>query len=139
MPFEDTVFLKNIDVLSFFNEEQLRRVTPDLERKTYAKGQTLLLRGEISSGLSLIKKGSAAAHYKTPKGPVERPLKTGDFFGEITLLADAPSDAQIKAAEDDTIVLTIPPESFRKLLEMQPILKKALTDKAAVRRKELGL
>lgn len=139
MPFEDTVFLKNMDVLSFFNEEQLRRITPDLERKTYAKGQTLLLRGEISTGLSVLKKGSAVAFYKTPKGPVERPLKAGDFFGEITLLADAPSDAAIKAAEDDTVVLTIGPESFKKLLEMQPILKKTLTDKAAERRKALGL
>lgn len=136
MPFEDTLFLKNIDVLSFFNEDQLRRVTPDIERKTYANGQTVILRGEISSGFCIIKKGSAVATYKTPKGPVQQPLKAGDFFGEITLLEDNPSDASIKASEDDTVVLTIPPESFRKLLEMQPILKKSLLDKAAERRKK---
>ena len=134
VPFEDTVFLKNIDVLSFFNEDQLRRVTPDIERQAYAKGHTLMLRGEISSGFCIIKKGSAVATYKTKAGPVSVPLKAGDFFGEITLLQDAPSDTSIKAEEDDTVVLTIPPESFRKLLEMQPILKKTLLDKVAARR-----
>jgi CRP-like cAMP-binding protein len=139
MPFEDTVFLKNIDVLSFFNEEQLRRVTPDIERQSYAKGQTVILRGEISSGFCILKKGSATATYKGPKGPVERTLKAGDFFGEITLLADAPSDTAIKAAEDDTVILTIPPEGFKKLLEMAPILKKSLLDKVAASKKSLGL
>ncbi len=33
VPNDDTIFLKkSVDVLSFFNEEQLRRITPDIER-----------------------------------------------------------------------------------------------------------
>jgi CRP-like cAMP-binding protein len=134
MPFDDTVFLKNMDVLSLFNEEQLRRITPDIERKSYAAGQMLILRGEITTGFCIIKSGSAVATYKTEAGPVHRPLKAGDFFGEITLLADAPSDTTIKAAENDTVVLTIPSESFKKLLEMMPILKKSLLDKSRASR-----
>ena len=139
MPFEDTVFLKNIDVLSFFNEEQLRRVTPDIERQSYAKGQTVILRGEVSSGFCIIKKGSAVATYKGPKGPVQRNLKAGDFFGEISLLEDAPSDTAIKAGEDDTVILTIPSAGFKTLREMAPILKKSLLDKVAASKKALGL
>ncbi len=136
-PFDDTVFLKNIDVLSFFNEEQLRRVTPDIERNVYAAGQTLILRGQVSSGFYIIKKGRAVASYKLPSGPAQLELKAGDFFGEISLLGDAASDASVKAVEDETTVLTIPSASFGKLLEMQPVLKKALLDKVAARKKSL--
>lgn len=137
-PFDDTMFLKqSVEVLSFFNEEQLRRVTPDIERSAYNTGQTVLLRGEVSSAFYIIKKGKAVATYKTKTETAVRELKTGDFFGEISLLEDMPSDAAIKAAEDDTVVLMIPSASFRKLLEMQPLLKNSLIAKVAERRKAL--
>ena len=137
-PFDDTMFLKqSVDVLSFFNEEQLRRITPDIERNTYAAGQTVLVRGEVSSAFYIVKKGKASAAYKTKAGPVTRELKAGDFFGEISLLEDMPSDASIKAVERDTVVIMIPSASFNKLLEMQPLLKKSLADKVTERRKTL--
>jgi CRP-like cAMP-binding protein len=135
-PNDDTIFLKSsVDVLSFFNEDQLRRVTPDIERHDYRAGQTVIMRGEVSSGFYIIKKGRASAAYKTAGGTVNQELKVGDFFGVITLLQDMPSDAAVKAVEDDTTILTIPADSFRKLLEMQPLLKKSLLDKAAQARK----
>lgn len=135
-PFDETMFLKqSVEVLSFFNEEQLRRITPDIERSAYAKGQTVLMRGEVSSAFYIIKKGRAVATYKTKTGMVTAELKAGDFFGEISLLEDMPSDASIKSDEDDTVVMMIPSASFNKLLEMQPLLKKGLQDKVAERRK----
>lgn len=137
-PHDDTIFLKSsVDVLSFFNEDQLRRVTPDIERASYQAGQTVLVRGEVSSAFYIVKKGKATATYKQRGGSVTRELKAGDFFGEISLLEEMPSDASIKAAEDDTVILTIPSGSFAKLLEMQPLLKKSLLDKVAERRKSL--
>lgn len=138
-PFDDTVFLKkSVEVLSFFNEEQLRRVTPDIERASYKTGQTVLLRGEVTSAFYIVKSGQVRASYKTAAGPVALDLKAGDFFGEISLLEDMPNDASIKALEEDTVVLTIPSGSFRKLLEMQPLLKNGLLAKVAERRKALG-
>ena len=86
-PFDDTIFLKqSVEVLSFFNEDQLRRVTPDIERSSYNNGQTVLLRGEISSAFYIIKKGKVAANYKSKTGALAMELKAGDFFGEISLL-----------------------------------------------------
>ncbi len=138
-PFDDTVFLKkSVEVLSFFNEEQLRRVTPDIERASYKAGQTVLLRGEVTSAFYIVKSGQVRASYKTKEGPVSLDLKAGDFFGEISLLEDMPNDAAVKALDEDTVVLTIPSGSFRKLLEMQPLLKNGLLAKVAERRKSLG-
>lgn len=137
-PFDDTLFLRSsVDVLSFFNEEQLRKVTPDIERRTYQAGQTVVLRGEVTSGFYIIKKGKAAATYKTAAGTVTQPLGVGDFFGVMTLLQDMPSDAAVKAAEDGTEVITIPADSFKKLIEMQPLLRSGLLAKVLERHKKL--
>ncbi len=135
--YNDTIFLKTqVDVLSFFNEEQLRKVTPDIERAQYANGQTVMLKGEISSGFYIIKKGKASASGKTKEGPIQIELKAGDFFGEISLLDNSASDLTIKAQEDATEVLMIPSASFQKLLELQPLLKKTLLEKAAQRKQQ---
>lgn len=137
-PFDDTMFLKqSVEVLSFFNEEQLRRVTPDIERTSYHAGQTVLLRGEVTSAFYIIKKGAVMATYKSKEGTASVPLKEGDFFGEISLLEDMPNDASIKASQDETVVLMIPSASFKKLLEMQPLLKNSLLAKVAERRRAL--
>lgn len=137
-PNDDTSFLKtSVEVLSFFDENEIRRITPDIERNVYRTGQPLLVKGEVTAGFYIIKKGRAVVTYKTKAVVSKRDLKAGDFFGEITLLEDMPSDATIIAAEDETEVLTIPSESFKKLLGMQPILKTILLGKAAERRKPL--
>ncbi|MBI3548431.1 MAG: cyclic nucleotide-binding domain-containing protein [Elusimicrobia bacterium] len=137
MPNDDTIFLKTkVDILSFFNEDQLRRVTPDIERKSYASGEMIVLRGEVTSGFYIIKKGKVSANSKEKDGSARKQdLNAGDFFGVMSLLENQSSDATIKAAEDGTEVLTIPAASFQKLLEMQPLLKKSLLDKVAASRK----
>jgi len=137
MPFDDTLFLKSqVDILSFFDEVQLRRVTPDIEHRHYSKGEVILLKGEVTSGFYIVKKGKVAVLVK-PKGGAEttKELPAGGFFGEISLLEDTAATASVKALENDTEVLTIPHESFQKLLQMQPLLKKALLDKVAAVRK----
>lgn len=134
-PFDDTIFLKTqVDVLSLFDEEQLRKITPDIERKTYSKGQTILRRGEISEGLHIVKKGSAKVFAKSVKDPPAAELKPGDFFGEVSILESATADATVQAAEDGTEILNIPHDSFQKLIEMNPVLKKTLTDRIAARK-----
>lgn len=140
MPHDDTIFLKsNVDMLSLFNEDQLRRVTPDIERHTYSKGELVLFKGEITSGLYFVKKGKAVLQKKSAGAEPEcHALASGDFFGEMSVLEDAAAAESVRAAEDGTEILTIPHNSFAKLLEMQPALKKALLDKAAQRKRPDG-
>lgn len=138
MPYEDTMFLKmSVDVLSFFDPEQLRRITPDIERHTYKKGETVVFKGQITDGFYIIKKGSVNVVMKPKPGeenPVVVPLSAGDFFGEMSLLEETAATASVKASVDETEILTIPSGSFHKLLEMQPLMKKGLLDKIAKRR-----
>lgn len=135
MPNDDTIFLKTkVDVLSFFNEDQLRRVTPDIERNSYGKGDVVILKGEVTSGFYIVKKGKVSVQTKTPQGLQTSELAAGDFFGEISLLENTAATASIKSVEDGTEILVIPHGSFQKLLEMQPLMKKALLDKVAARK-----
>ncbi|MBI3297385.1 MAG: cyclic nucleotide-binding domain-containing protein [Elusimicrobia bacterium] len=139
MPNEDTIFLKtSVDVLSFFDPEQLRRITPDIERHTYKKDETVIFKGQITDGFYIVRKGKVNVLLKPKPGTTEAaapiPLGTGDFFGEMSILEETAATAAIKAAEDGTEILTIPSGSFQKLLDMQPLLKKGLLDKIAKRR-----
>ncbi|MFH1725452.1 MAG: cyclic nucleotide-binding domain-containing protein [Elusimicrobiota bacterium] len=138
MPFDDTMFLKmSVDIMSFFDPDQLRKVTPDIEHNEYTKGQPVLFKGQITDGFYIIKKGKATVFSKA-KGGEETiaELAAGDFFGEMSVLDDIASTASVRAAEDGTEILTIPSESFEKLLQMQPLLKKGLLDKIAERQKK---
>jgi len=137
MPNDDTMFLKTkVDVLTYFNEEQLRKITPDIEHKNYANGEVVILKGEVTSGFYIVKKGSVKVIMK-PKGAPEivRELPTGGFFGEISLLEDTAATESVKASADDTEIITIPHDSFQKLIQMMPVIKKALLDKVAASKK----
>lgn len=140
MPFDDTIFLKkNVDVLSFFSEEQLRLITAQVDRKTYKNGQTVVMQGEIANCFYIIKKGKVAVQVKQGQGKEKvklAELKSGDFFGEVSLLENTAAIATIKAIEDDTEILMLNHDAFHDMLKKMPALEKALKDRIAARRQE---
>jgi CRP-like cAMP-binding protein len=135
VPFDDTVFLKrNVDVLTFFTDEQLRHVTAVIERNIYPKNHTIVFKGEISDSFFIIKRGRVSVTSKIGGSPTVE-LKAGDFFGEVSLLEASAATATIKTVEDDTEILTIPHESFQYLLKQSPLLESALRLRISDRRK----
>ena len=140
MPNEDTMFLNTkVDILSFFDPDQLRKVTPDIEHKTYKKGESIVFKGEITEGFYIIKKGNVNITCKDAKGrPLNVKLEVGDFFGEMSVLEDQASGANIKSAQDDTEILMIPNASFKKLCEMEAFLLIGLKKKADARKKVIA-
>lgn len=138
MPFDDTMFLKrHVDILSFFTDEQLRRVTAEIERQTYNKGQTVVFQGEISHNFHILKRGRAEVFAKigTEKARVAD-LGPGDFFGEMSLLDSTTASATIRAAEDDTEILMISHDTFKRMLREFPALELALREKVAERQRQ---
>ena len=136
---EDILFIKaNVDILSGLDDITLAGLANEIEHATYKKDSMIMVRGQFSDGLSVIKKGKVVVWVRTnPKKTEMSPvaeLKAGDFFGEMSLLEDNSAMASVRAAEDGTDILTIPSASFQKLLEMQPQLRLALLAKIAARR-----
>jgi putative ABC transport system ATP-binding protein len=140
MPFDDTIFLKqNVDVLSFFTDEQLRKVTSVIERHLYKKGQTVIFKGEVTHNFFVIKRGKVDVLSKDPQGrATTTELKAGDFFGEMSLLDPTAATATIRAAEDDTEVLTIPHDAFQFLLKQNPLLESTLRQRISARKSGAG-
>ncbi len=138
MPFDDTIFLKSkVDILSFFTDDQLRRITAVVDRKTFGKGQTVVFQGEVSNNFHIVRRGKVEVVAKAGKDKARlAELNPGDFFGEMSLLESTAATATIKAAEDDTEILMISHDSFHDLLRQFPVLEKALRDRIAERKKQ---
>jgi CRP-like cAMP-binding protein len=125
VPFDDTIFLrKNVDILSFFTDEQLRRVTAVVERNIYDVGKLIIFQGEIGQNFYIIKRGKVQVTARSGKDRAElAELKTGDFFGEISLLDEVPVSATVKVTEADTEILTLAHDVFHKMLVENPPLE----------------
>lgn len=136
MPFDDTVFLKkNVDILSFFTDEQLRKVTASIDRKILDAGQMVIFQGEIGQNFYVIKRGSVHVTARSGKDKVElADLKTGDFFGEISLLEEKPVSATVKVAEANTEILTISHDVFQQMLKDNPPLELMIRQRINERR-----
>ncbi|MFH2204736.1 MAG: cyclic nucleotide-binding domain-containing protein [Elusimicrobiota bacterium] len=140
MPNDDTMFLNaKVDILSFFNPDQLRKVTPDIEHHIYKNGESVVFKGQITDGFYIIKQGQVVVSTKNGKGqPVSVKLGVGDFFGEMSVLEDTAATAGVKAGADGTEILTIPHDSFQKLIGMQALLLVNLKKKADERKGQLA-
>lgn len=136
MPFDDTVFLKkNVDILSFFTDEQLRKVTSVIDRKIYDAGQTIIFQGEIGQNFYVIKRGKVQVTARSGKDKVElAELKAGDFFGEISLLEEVPVSATVKVGEPDTEILSFPHDVFQHMLKDNPPLELMIRQRINERR-----
>lgn len=136
---DDVAFFKqNVDVLATLDDALLRTLASDIERKTYKNGSTIMMRGQFSDGLSVVKNGKvivlARPNPKVKDMVQVAELKPGDFFGEMSILEDKIVEATLKAGSDDTEILTIPVDSFRAVLAQNPAIKSAIEQKIAARR-----
>jgi small-conductance mechanosensitive channel len=89
----------------------------------YARGEQVVKEGQRLSGLHLIVKGQVSRSVRNDRGvEIETArLERGDFFGEKSLLASAPSDVTITALEDLEL-LVLEGDVVRSLIEQAPYL-----------------
>lgn len=88
----------------------------------YAGGKTVLFQGITVDSLHVVCSGKLSVQVKLPgKGltPVAE-LEPGDVFGETSIFEMGTAGATIKAAADETYVLVIPQDAFRRLLTEDP-------------------
>lgn len=81
-------------------------------------GQTVLFQGITVDALHVVCMGRLTVQVKQPgRGlvPVAE-LAAGDVFGETSIFEMGTAGATIKASVDDTYVLVIPQDAFRRLL-----------------------
>ena len=113
-----TRFLHTVPMFQGLNERQLNRLAKRFKERTYAKGETIVTQGTLGIGLFIIEKGNVEAvreHNDGSKSVVNQ-LGSTDFFGELSLLDEAPRTASVVAVED-TICLVLTQLDFMSALQ----------------------
>jgi CRP/FNR family cyclic AMP-dependent transcriptional regulator len=118
--------VKEKDVLSqvyLFREltpGEMERVLSISKEKKVKKNEVIFREGDLGDAFYLIVTGGVRISTLVP-GVGEEALtilRDGEYFGEMALIDDAPRSASA-IANEDTMVLCIGKDDFRKLLERQ--------------------
>jgi CRP-like cAMP-binding protein/Fe-S-cluster-containing hydrogenase component 2 len=104
-----------------------------LQPQHYERGAMIIHEGEPGDALYIIESGQVVVERS---GELIAHLDEGDFFGEMSLLAEKPHNADIRAVTP-TQVLALPAGEFMRLLHEQPSLA-ALLDAVVERRRATG-
>ena len=122
--------LERVPLFAELKPRQLKRVAAVARPKRFAAGATVVRMGDRGDAFHVILEGSVLVVRSTGRRPVK--LGTGDFFGEMALLDDAPRSADVIAAED-TLTMTIGRVGFTKLLRSEPTVTHAILRTLAAR------
>jgi CRP-like cAMP-binding protein/Fe-S-cluster-containing hydrogenase component 2 len=100
-----------------------RAILADLVQPAhFPRGSTIIEQGHSGAALYIIEAGQVVVEQQ---GETVATLKEGNFFGEISLLLDAPHRASVRAVTP-TEVLKLPAAEFHRLLEQRPDLERQL-------------
>ncbi|MFH1724649.1 MAG: cyclic nucleotide-binding domain-containing protein [Elusimicrobiota bacterium] len=123
-----TEFLRTrVPFLEGLTEDQATFLAPKAEQLSFKKGQTVLFKGVSVDGLHVVAQGKVEVltrPEKTKDWMRVAELNPGDVFGEMSIVEFSMAGATIRCAEDDTKILVLPEEPFRKLLAADPDLAK---------------
>ena len=95
-------FLHTVPLFQGLGERQLQRLAKRFKERTYAKGEAIVNQGTMGICLFILESGRADVIYDAADGDrtVVNQLGSTDFFGELSLLDDAPRTASVVATED---------------------------------------
>ena len=100
------------------SDENLVVLAESAKLLTFNAGQSILFKGTTVDGLHVVVSGMAGVYVKPPnKAAVQvAALKSGEVCGEMSIVETGVANAAVKAIEN-TMVLLIPQESFRHVLQ----------------------
>ncbi|SDC96060.1 glutaminase A [Rhodococcus tukisamuensis] len=127
-----SITLAEHPLLTALTDDQFARVSGDLERRTVARGETIVHRGDPAAGIFLILSGQVSHLLPGGDGRTHRitSLSPGMTFGEMTTLIGGTALGDMRADTAVTLAL-LTPEAFAALTAQAPQLKSALLERLA--------
>ena len=123
--------LRRVPFFEELTSEDLGRIAKIGERRSFAGGDRIVSKDEVGGGLFVILSGTATVEA----GGSMHLLRTGDFFGEMALLAGRPRSATVTAAEP-VEAMSIETMYFRPFLIKNPSVAVTLLEGVAARLRE---
>ncbi|MCL4185809.1 MAG: cyclic nucleotide-binding domain-containing protein [Burkholderiaceae bacterium] len=114
---ENKAFLRRVPLLSSLNEQQLETLAAGSTRRNFPKGRTIVAEGEPSQTLYILLSGRAKVQRSDSEGKevILAVLGSGDFFGEMSLIDEAPRSASVITLESCDF-MAINKDSFKSML-----------------------
>jgi transcriptional regulator with AAA-type ATPase domain/NAD-dependent dihydropyrimidine dehydrogenase PreA subunit len=152
MPTDKIEALRRLSFWATFDDETLRVVAEAMHEVAYSDGEAIIRCGERGRNLSVLISGRAEVRVPTEGAALTTVsvMKAGDSFGEMSLLSEDPTSADVVAVEDcETLALSR--EAFHRLISDHPVLlrefvrllssrvRKSTASFAAARQKEEDL
>jgi CRP-like cAMP-binding protein len=102
-----TRFLHTVPLFQGLGERQLQRLAKRFKQRNYAKGEAIVHQGTLGIGLFILESGRADVVHEGADGEKATINHLGptDFFGELSLLDEAPRTASVVATEDVTCLV----------------------------------
>jgi CRP/FNR family transcriptional regulator len=112
--------LRKIELFSSLNEEELREVREKMVIKKFRKNEVILHEENTSEYMYIILEGEAKVIQVTGegKGIIVTLHRTGDFFGELSLIDGKTAPATVKAS-CESITAIISKKDFYSLIHSQ--------------------
>jgi len=114
---EEIIHLKNIRLFSSMNDQDLRKMSAKIKVRAFKKNQTILQEEDTNEYMYAILSGKVKVVQSTEDGreTIIAMHKTGDFFGEMSLIDGKTMPATVLALED-TITAIISKNDFTYLV-----------------------
>ena len=114
-------FLQQVDLLSSLNKDEINRITHYFNTVNIGKNETLFEQGDEGNALYIVKEGKVISTIKLPDGNEQKvaEFESGDFFGDMSVIEQAPRSATCKAIEDSTLY-EINEKEFFELMDINP-------------------
>lgn len=118
---ENKAFLRRVPLLQSLSEIQMDQVAAGSVRKNFPKGRTIVSEGEPSQSLYILLSGRAKVQRSDSEGKevILAVIGSGEFFGEMSLIDDAPRSASIITLESCDF-MSINKDSFKSMLLQSP-------------------
>jgi CRP/FNR family cyclic AMP-dependent transcriptional regulator len=118
---ENMAFLRRVPLFSSLSESQLDHLAAGSVRRSFPKGRTIVAEGEPSHALYILLSGRAKVQRSDSEGKevILAIIGSGEFFGEMSLIDDAPRSASVITLETSDF-MAINKDSFKSMLIKSP-------------------
>jgi CRP/FNR family cyclic AMP-dependent transcriptional regulator len=118
---ENKAFLRRVPLFSGLNEQQLETLAAGSARRSFPKGRTIVAEGEPSQSMYILLAGRAKVQRSDSEGKevILAVLGSGEFFGEMSLIDDAPRSASVITLESCEF-MAVSKDAFKSMLQQSP-------------------
>ena len=111
--------LRNSSLFNGLSEKEFNTVSAFIEPVSYKKGEVFFKEGDSGREMFILIKGKISASITQPNGAQRWifDVKIGDFFGEMSIIANEPRSATLCAVEESMVMVLRGIDFYRMVFE----------------------